>query len=294
MFKVSEFSQFTRVSVKMLHHYDQIGLLKPAHVDPFSGYRYYSVDQLPRLNRLIAFKDLGFSLEQVAKLLSENLSAHEMRGMLRLRQGQIENQLRQESAQLAQVEARLRVIEQCEQPDQQLINAVVIKDVAPHLAATCRQTIIHPQLGIGELLGESEAYVARHRARAAAPPMFLCYDDEYSADSMDVEMTIPITHLIPTSSRFSVREIPGWAQTACLVCQGSPDELIDAYSVMLIWVAAHGYRIAGPVRVALLRYPCDRAEEWGLPAAFIATQPDELVTELQVSIQNADSKMEPV
>jgi DNA-binding transcriptional MerR regulator len=62
MFKIGEFSKFSQVTVKTLRYYDQIGLLKPAEVDRFTGYRYYSVDQLPRLNRILALKDLGLSL----------------------------------------------------------------------------------------------------------------------------------------------------------------------------------------------------------------------------------------
>ena len=63
MFRIGEFSRFSRVSVKMLRHYDELGLLTPAHVDPQSNYRYYSADQLPRLHRIVALKDLGFRLE---------------------------------------------------------------------------------------------------------------------------------------------------------------------------------------------------------------------------------------
>ena len=70
MFKIGDFSKFSRVSVKMLRHYDELGLLKPALVDPATNYRYYSADQLPRLNRIIALKDLGFTLEQVGRLFN--------------------------------------------------------------------------------------------------------------------------------------------------------------------------------------------------------------------------------
>jgi DNA-binding transcriptional MerR regulator len=68
-----------------------MGLLKLLHVDNFTGYRYYSVEQLPRLNRILAFKDLGFSLEQIAKLLDENLPTAQIRGMLRFKQGEIQH-----------------------------------------------------------------------------------------------------------------------------------------------------------------------------------------------------------
>ena len=65
MFLTGEFSKISRVSKRLLHHYDEIGLLKPAHIDPSTGYRYYSANQLSRLNRILALKDLGLSLEQM-------------------------------------------------------------------------------------------------------------------------------------------------------------------------------------------------------------------------------------
>ena len=81
MFKIGDFSKLSRVSIRMLRHYDQIGLFKPAYIDPESSYRYYAADQLPRLNRILALKDLGFPLEQIASLLEENVTADEIRRM---------------------------------------------------------------------------------------------------------------------------------------------------------------------------------------------------------------------
>ncbi len=69
MFKIGEFSRLTQVSVRMLRHYDQLNLLKPAQVDTFTDYRYYSAGQLPRLNRILALQDLGFTLAQVKDML---------------------------------------------------------------------------------------------------------------------------------------------------------------------------------------------------------------------------------
>ena len=83
MIKIGDFSKLAHITVKTLHHYGDLGLLKPAHVDRYNGYRYYTLDQLGRVNRILALKDLGFSLEQVGQLLAEDLSIEEMRGMLR-------------------------------------------------------------------------------------------------------------------------------------------------------------------------------------------------------------------
>lgn len=68
MFKIGEFSKLSQVSVKALRYYDELGLLKPASVDRFTAYRYYSADQRPRLNRILALKDLGIAFaDRIAK-----------------------------------------------------------------------------------------------------------------------------------------------------------------------------------------------------------------------------------
>ena len=110
--KIGEFSQLGRVSVRMLRHYDATGLLKPAEVDHLSGYRFYDVEQLPRLNRILALKDLGLSLEQVGSLLAvEEPPASELRVMLAVRRADLEQELHEGRERLARVEARLRQIE---------------------------------------------------------------------------------------------------------------------------------------------------------------------------------------
>jgi DNA-binding transcriptional MerR regulator len=90
MFAIGDFARHGRVSVRMLRHYDAIGLLRPAHVDPATGYRSYAAAQLADLNRVVALKDLGFTLEQVRTMLTEELDLAEVRAMLRLRQAEIE------------------------------------------------------------------------------------------------------------------------------------------------------------------------------------------------------------
>ena len=82
MFRIGEFAQIAQVSGRQLRFYDQLGLLQPAHVDQQTGYRYYSIRQLPRLNSILALKELGLSLEQIAPLLKNAISPTELRAML--------------------------------------------------------------------------------------------------------------------------------------------------------------------------------------------------------------------
>src|SRR5215510_11129153 len=112
MFRVGEFSQIARVSGRLLRYYDSIGLLRPMHTDSATGYRYYSASQLPRLNRILALKELGLSLDQIAKLVDDKVEAGEIRGMLMLRKAELERTLDEESARLRHIESRLKQIEE--------------------------------------------------------------------------------------------------------------------------------------------------------------------------------------
>lgn len=112
MFTIGDFARHGRVSVRMLRHYDAIGLLRPAHVDPATGYRSYRAGQLSRLNRIVALKDLGFTLDEVRTIVGDSVGPEELRGMLRLRRSELRSRLAADAARLGQVEARLRIIEQ--------------------------------------------------------------------------------------------------------------------------------------------------------------------------------------
>jgi len=110
MFSIGEFARLGGVSVRTLRHYDEIGLLPPATVDPETGYRGYTADQLGALNRIIALKELGLSLTQVSRLLA-GITVGELRGMLALRRAQLEQELDARMNQLLGIEARLRYME---------------------------------------------------------------------------------------------------------------------------------------------------------------------------------------
>src|SRR5438105_476120 len=87
MFRIGEFARLTQVTVKALRYYDEVGLLRPAAVDEETGYRYYSLEQVPRLNRILALKELGLSLEQIGLVLREAISLSQLRAMLQDKHG---------------------------------------------------------------------------------------------------------------------------------------------------------------------------------------------------------------
>lgn len=90
LLRIGDFAEVCGVPAKTLRYYDQIELFNPAYVDPLTDYRYHSRDQLPRINRILALKDLGLSLKQIDELLADDLALAELRGMLRLRRIEIQ------------------------------------------------------------------------------------------------------------------------------------------------------------------------------------------------------------
>lgn len=111
MLTIGAFARLGQVSPRMLRHYDEIGLLTPASVDGANGYRGYEVAQLGRLHRLLALRDLGFTLEEMRPLLDDEVAVEELRGMLRLRQADATQRVADEQARLQRVEAHLRALE---------------------------------------------------------------------------------------------------------------------------------------------------------------------------------------
>ena len=109
--RIGEFSALGRVSVRMLRHYEKLGLLEPSETDAWTGYRSYTLEQLPRLNRIIALKELGFSLQEVGAILAEAPSAGDMRALLTERRAQLAAELELSSRRLEQVDVRLAQIE---------------------------------------------------------------------------------------------------------------------------------------------------------------------------------------
>ena len=99
MFKIGDFSRLSFVTVKTLRYYDEIGLLRPVKVDRFTGYRYYSAAQLPRLNYIVALKNLGLSLEEVATLINEELTLSQMRDIFILKKAELQQRVNEEQKQ---------------------------------------------------------------------------------------------------------------------------------------------------------------------------------------------------
>jgi DNA-binding transcriptional MerR regulator len=261
MLKIGEFSRLSQVTVKTLHHYDDIGLLVPAHVDTFTNHRFYSADQLISVHRIMALKGLGLSLEQIKLMLDEELDLQEVRGMLRLKQSEIQQRLREEQAQLAQVEFRLRMLEmEAAMPEIE----VTIKDIREIHALSLRRSIRREhlvQLGL-----EFEKAQAQHNIRLVGPVGEIRYEEEFSPEFEDVEFFWPVDSrqtenvTLESMGTLELRIIPA-LQTAAFMHKGvhtqSPQE---ALLTLQRWLVANEYRLGGTNRAIYHHGPHEHAE----------------------------------
>lgn len=138
MLKIGEFSKIAQVNVKTLRYYDQVGLLKPAHIDRFSGYRYYNLEQLVQFNRILALKDLDFSLDQIYELLAVDLSGLALQNMLYKKANELRDRLMKDQARLLRVETRLKSIQE---PDLLKQSPIVLKSAPDQRVATILQVL---------------------------------------------------------------------------------------------------------------------------------------------------------
>ena len=280
MFRIGEFSRLSRVSVRMLRHYDQLGLLKPSRTDSFTNYRYYSADQLPRLNRILALRDLGFSLEQIADLLDEDLPSEQLLGMLKLKQAELEQQVLIEQLRLARLEAR---IHQMNGKGTKLMYDVILRELESQLVLSYRE-VVPDDDRIQYMFEEAETYLVPFNARADKPPMTIYHDQEYREKDIDAEVILPLKFPIPGTETMYVMELPKVGAAACVVHTGEYVTIYQAYNTLLGWIEANGYRMAGPIREVYLRYTADGLG-FDLPPTFLAKDASSFVTELQVPVQ---------
>lgn len=280
MFKIGDFSQLGQVSVRMLRHYDELGLLKPAHVDPFSEYRYYQIEQLPRLHRILALKDLGLPLEQIGSLLDDDVPLPYLRRLLQQRQAELDQQIQAEQARLARVAARLQEIEQDGRPSPY---DVIVKRVEPltivsaHAVVPTLTDMPRARHNLSEAL---YAWLEQHRVTPSGPELVLYDLTEFVETDIDLEygIIVPLAALkhrqadAPRTT-MNVRELPAVPQMACVVHSGMIHDVPNALAALYRWIGTHSYTSDGAYR---------EVHVWGRETDQVNVAP--IVVELQLPI----------
>ncbi|MBA0053913.1 MerR family transcriptional regulator [Streptomyces sp. AJS327] len=256
MFTIGDFARHGSVSVRMLRHYDAIGLLRPAHTDPVTGYRFYEAAQLSQLNRVIALKDLGFTLDQVRSILDERVDVEHLCGMLRLRRAEQEAAVAEGAARLTRVEVRLRTIQREGHMNEQ---DVVVKTLPPVRVAELSGTAegFGPE-HIGPVIQPLYEELFRRLERAGVTPSgpgvayYECAEDDVA---VTVHAGVTVSAAPDARYDFDVVDLPGVERAATTVHHGSMDRVAPTHQALGRWIEANGYRSYGNSRELTLE--CD-------------------------------------
>jgi predicted transcriptional regulator YdeE/DNA-binding transcriptional MerR regulator len=301
MIKIGDFSKLAHVSIKTLHHYGELGLLQPAHVDRYTGYRYYTLDQLSWLNRILALKELGFSLEQVAQLLDEDLSLEEMRGMLRLKQMELACSLAEEQARLSSVERRLLQLAQEGLPPH---SEIALKEIPPQpvlsasVVAANEEAIVPARSSLQTLLSNQ---LNTARLKPASPWFALVDEGPYAENNLEVELAIGVQ--LRKGQRVGdwgtgpvqLQELPKIENMASVIHEGQSITLNNTYAHLFAWTQANGYQMTGRYReIYLPETGVSNPPETELEAGFIELQCPVQRASIPVSVLSPKARKEQI
>ncbi len=259
MLRIGDFSRLGQVTVRTLRLYDEMGLLKPAHVDDATGYRYYSSGQLSRLNRILVLKDMGFSLEQIACLLQSNLSADQLRSMFMMKQAELERDVHEKKMRLGRVETRLR---QIEQEGQLPKYEVILKSIDLQTIISASQVVparsdipYYRQALFGLVYG----WLKQAQIESPGPELTvyqnIYHSIEYVEQEIGVEAAVVIdpcalksSTLPAANGNVTIRELPAVQTAASVIHQGDPLDTDQAITALCSWIEARGWSVIGPRR----------------------------------------------
>ncbi|MCR4708535.1 MAG: MerR family transcriptional regulator [Clostridiales bacterium] len=243
MLKIGEFSKLSRISVRMLRHYDEIGLLKPAEIDCFTDYRYYREDQLPAAGRISALKDMGFSLADIVRILEVYDDREQLERFFSARRRELEALSRDTAHKLTLLDAaeeRLR-------KEEDMSYNVTIKIIPERYAATVQMTIPHYE-DEGRVWGILIQETCRMNLMEADP--CLCavsfLDGEYKEENVELMAWKTVKGSYPDTEHVKFRTLPEVAVASCTF-KGSYTRITDVYAAVIAWMEANGYEPAGPM-----------------------------------------------
>jgi len=269
IFRIGDFSRLCRVTVRTLRYYDEIGLLNPARVDQFTGYRYYSVDQLPKLNRIAMLKGIGLSLDDINRLLHDGMPVEHIRQLLQVKQTEIQERLNQDSGRLRQVEMWLdKIGKEGIMPTDIYIQR---KEIPRLRVISKRETGTYehtPDKLKDELMWQINQPENQECVKVTGPVMMLCHDEEYKEKDADIEMAVPISGDISISEPLIKLKTLPKCRVVSAIHKGSYYNIDKAYAQIFEYAEGQNLKLITPLRELYLSSPEEVPE-------------DELLTEIQ-------------
>lgn len=243
MLRIGEFSALSQISIYMLRHYDEIGLLIPEHIDKFTGYRYYSENQLPAANKIRALKNMGFSLPLIKEILTKYTDDHELKAYLEMQAAWQREKLSQMQRQLTLIESTMRCLEK---PSKLPAYSVALKEFPEHKVVSYRQMIAAPQQEgiLWRALAEETKNMNLHYAN----PQYnvaIFHDGKYGEENLDVEIQKSVMGAYQDTKLAKFKTVSPFL-CATLTFKGPYTDLPEANREIARWIADNHYQISGP------------------------------------------------
>ncbi|MBO0981164.1 MerR family transcriptional regulator [Microbacterium sp. SD291] len=255
MLSIGAFAQIGQVTHRMLRHWDTAGLLVPAHVDESSGYRSYDPSQLERLHRIVALRQLGFGLDDIALILEQGIDAGRIAALLRARRAEVEEDHRIATARLIDVERRLHLIES----QNRMSTIEIIEKPLPAVRlAACTASVPPAEVGtsVGPLFEQIESALGDECGALATPiAQYRQLDDE-------MEITAGYAYGGERASGFELVDLPAVDVAICGVHLGAMDGIRESWDAVHAEILARGYVPDGPCRELYVRAVSDDQSDW--------------------------------
>lgn len=268
MFKIGEFSKLTQVSVRMLRYYDEMELLKPAEIDPWTGYRMYSVDQIPILNKIIFLRDSGFNVAEIAVALnSDDITL--ITDQLDKKQEEIKQNIQIEQEKLKKIE--LAKSELLHGRSEMHYN-VSIKSIPSYQVLSLRK-VIPNYYAEGELWQELSCFAKERQLEISSDTFSIYHDDGYKEETVDVELCAPVKIAGQNVGNFTFRYTEPVPIMACTMVYGAFANIAGAYLSFANWLQENSrYQMNGQNRQIVHRGPWNEES------------PEKYLTEIQIPL----------
>lgn len=264
LYKIGLFSQMNRVTIKTLRHYNEVGLLSPAHVDEETGYRYYSSNQLPALNQIICLRQIGMSLDEIARIQQ----GQPMEDILKHKRAELMEVIAKETMKLSQVEHYLS------NGRFEKDYHVVLKELPEVIVASVRTKI--PNYGALFSVVPSMGMDMERLGCICAIPEYcfnIYHDGGYKAEDIDVEICEAVTEMKPDTDMIAFKRIPGVETAACVIHKGSYEGFPKAYEAVLRWMKDNHFEMT------------DMPRESYIDGIWNKESEDEWLTEIQFPVR---------
>lgn len=241
MLKIGDFSKLSRISVRMLRYYDEMGLLRPELTDKFTGYRYYSESQLLAAGHIAALRDMGFSLGEIAAI-SGGADSAQMEGILSLKEAELETRLEETKQRLRLIETAMNRLRE----EKRMNYDITVKTLPERYAATVRMTIpSYDEEGMAwsVMMSETAAMNLEPANPCLCSVTFL--DGEYMEKDPEIEAQKTVRGKYADTEHVKFKTLPE-VTFASAIHKGSYDGINAANAAVAAWINENGYEFLSP------------------------------------------------